>query len=73
MINWDEFEHIHVIKKLKADSVLLVEYRCDFHRRAWSHPRITKTVPLFNPAVQAFLNKEANRDGLSEEVSRCDQ
>ncbi len=70
MINWDEFEHIHVIKKLKL--ILSSWWNIDVvFTDERGRIRGFKESAVVNPAVQAFLNKEANRDGLSEEVSRA--
>ncbi len=68
MINWDEFEHIHVIKKLKL--ILSSWWNIDVvFTDERGRMRGYKETAIVNPAVQAFLNKEANREGLSEEVS----
>ena len=68
MINWDEFEHIHVIKKLKL--ILSSWWNIDvIFTDERGRIRGFKDTAIVNPAVQAFLNKEANREGLSEQVS----
>ncbi len=70
MINWDEFEHIHVIKKLKL--ILSSWWNIDvIFTDERGRVRGYKESAVVNPAVQAFLNKEANREGLSEEISRA--
>lgn len=70
MINWDEFEHIHVIRKLKL--ILSSWWNIDvIFTDERGRIRGFKESAVVNPAVQAFLRKEANRDGLSEEVSRA--
>jgi transcriptional regulator with PAS, ATPase and Fis domain len=70
MINWDEFEHIHVIKKLKL--ILSSWWNIDVvFTDERGRMRGYKESAIVNPAVQAFLNKETNREGLSEEVSRA--
>ena len=70
MINWDEFEHIHVIKKLKL--ILSSWWNIDVvFTDERGRIRGFKDSAVTNPAVQAFLTKEANRDSLSEEVSQA--
>src|SRR5690606_18679223 len=73
MINWDEFEHIHVIKKLKQilnswwniDVVFTDErgqLKAAFQKNGNSN--------LCNPAVSAFMSKENALDSLSESVKK---
>jgi two-component system, NtrC family, response regulator HupR/HoxA len=69
MINWDEFEHIHVIKKLKEIlntwwniDVVFTDERGVMRS---SDPRSGKYV---NPAVAAFLSKENAVDSLGETI-----
>lgn len=70
MINWDEFEHIHVIKKLKL--ILSSWWNIDvIFTDERGRIRGFKDSALTNPAVQAFLSKEANQEGLSEEVANA--
>ncbi len=71
MINWDEFEHIHVIKKLKQ--ILAAWWNIDVvftdergHLRGFNK---TKT-PLCNPAVNAYLAKEPALENLAEMVTK---
>lgn len=68
MINWDEFEHIHVIKKLKL--ILSSWWNIDVvFTDERGRIRGFKDSAVTNPAVHAFLSKEANRDSLAQEVS----
>lgn len=72
MINWDEFEHIHVIKKLKL--ILSSWWTIDViftDERGRIRGYKENGSDLCNPAVQAFLNKETNRENLAEEVSQA--
>ena len=72
MINWDEFEHIHVIKKLKL--ILSSWWNIDVvFTDERGRIRGYKDSGIVNPAVQAFLKKESNRDGLGEEVQAAIQ
>ncbi len=71
MINWDEFEHIHVIKKLKQilnswwniDTVFTDE-KGNIRGVDFGSPK------LVNPAVQLFLSKDTSRDSLAHEVAK---
>src|ERR1700686_4596415 len=71
MINWDEFEHIHVIKKLKQ--ILNSWWNIDIvftdergHLRA-----IDPNKSQFsNPAVHTFLAKESSATSLAETVQK---
>lgn len=72
MINWDEFEHIHVIKKLKQIlsgwwniDVIFTDERG--HIRGFDQQK-TKFV---NSAVASFLDKEAGLNNLAEDVSKA--
>lgn len=71
MINWDEFEHIHVIKKLKQ--ILNSWWNIDV---AFTDERghlrgIDNSAATFaNPAVKFFFSKEAATDSLSELVTK---
>lgn len=71
MINWDEFEHIHVIKKLKH--ILSAWWNIDLvftdergHLRGFDR---TKTT-FASPAVAAYLAKDAALDNLAEMVTK---
>lgn len=71
MINWDEFEHIHVIKKLKQilNSWWTIDIVfTDDKGRLRGVPDITKFA---NPAVQTFLSKETSLDNLAESVQKA--
>ncbi len=71
MINWDEFEHIHVIKKLKQ--ILSAWWHIDVvftdergHLRGFDRTK----MQLTNPAVAAYLAKESAVDNLAEMVTK---
>ncbi len=69
MINWDEFEHIHVIKKLKQ--ILNTWWNIDVvftdergHLRGFDRTR----THLHHPAVQAYLAKDAACENFADVV-----
>lgn len=74
MINWDEFEHIHVIKKLKQIlnswwniDVIFTDERGQLkalHQKDGKHG-------LVNPAVNAFLSKESAVESLGDTVRKA--
>lgn len=71
MINWDEFEHIHVIKKLKH--ILSAWWNIDVvftdergHLKGFDRG---KTV-LVNPGCAAYLSKDSACDNLAEIVTK---
>ena len=71
MINWDEFEHIHVIKKLKQ--ILGAWWNIDLvftdergHLKGFDR---TKTA-LSSPGVTAYLAKDSALDNLAELVTK---
>ncbi len=71
MINWDEFEHIHVIRKLKQIlgswwniDVVFTDERGQIKGFDSSHPK------LVNPATEEFLSKESARVHLQETISK---
>jgi two-component system, NtrC family, response regulator HupR/HoxA len=71
MINWDEFDHIHVIKKLKQ--VLGAWWNIDLvftdergHLKGFDR---SKTV-FANPGVAAYLAKDSAMDNLAETVTK---
>ncbi len=71
MINWDEFEHIHVIKKLKQ--ILSSWWNIDLiFTDEMGHLRgvDSKGVHFTNPAVSVFLNKESAATNLSETIAK---
>ena len=71
MINWDEFEHIHVIKKLKQ--ILSSWWNIDIiftDERGHLRGVDPKTTKFCNPAVNIFLNKESAADSLAETISK---
>lgn len=72
MINWDEFEHIHVIRKLKL--ILSSWWNIDViftDERGRIRGYKENGQELVNPVVKAFLHPEQNRENLAEEVSRA--
>lgn len=71
MINWDEFEHIHVIQKLKQ--ILNSWWNVDlvFTDEQGQIRGINFKKPTFsNPAVRYFLTKDTARDHLKETISK---
>lgn len=72
MINWDEFEHIHVIKKLK--SILNSWWSIDTvftDERGQLKGFEKNTAPFANPVTEKFLNKESATTSLCDLVSRA--
>ena len=74
MINWDDFEHIHVIKKLKH--ILHAWWNIDIiftdergHLKGFDGEKITYA----NPAVNFLVNKEVTQNSLAELVSNSIQ
>jgi two-component system response regulator HupR/HoxA len=71
MINWDEFEHIHVIKKLKQ--ILQSWWNIDIiftDERGHVRGPDLKGTHQVNPAVKLFLSKESAAENLSEVVAK---
>ncbi len=70
MINWDEFEHIHVIRKLRH--ILRSWWNIDivFSDDRGQLKGVSDYDKLSNPAVRLLLAKEAARDSLSELVNQ---
>lgn len=71
MINWDEFEHIHVIRKLKQ--ILSAWWNIDVvftdergHLKGFDQEKTT----FNNPAVAQLLLKETARNSISEMVAK---
>lgn len=72
MINWDEFEHIHVIKKLKQ--ILSSWWTIDItftDERGHIKGLDLKSIKYSNPAAQHFATRDAAAESLSELVSKC--
>lgn len=70
MINWDEFEHIHVIRKLKH--ILASWWNIDLiFTDERGHVRGSELKEFVNPAVRLFLTKEASVENLSEVVAKA--
>ena len=72
MINWDEFEHIHVIKKLKQ--VLHSWWNIDVvftdergHIKGFDRSKMTPA----NSGVGMYLAKDTALENLSETVGKC--
>ncbi len=72
MINWDEFEHIHVIKKLKhiLGSWWNIDVVFTDERGRMKGYERGKTV-LVNPGCAAYLAKDAACDSLAELVVKA--
>ncbi|MGE4132687.1 MAG: sigma-54 interaction domain-containing protein [Bdellovibrionales bacterium] len=72
MINWDEFEHIHVIKKLKQ--ILNSWWNIDVvftDERGQLRGVDPKTSSLCNPAAATFLGKDTSVTSLAETVQKA--
>src|SRR4051794_40156586 len=72
MINWDEFEHIHVIKKLKQ--ILNSWWNIDVvftDERGQLRGTDLKSFGFCNPSVSTFLSKETSLASLAEAVSKA--
>ncbi len=70
MINWNEFEHIHVIKKLKH--VLQTWWNIDIvftDERGQLKGLESEKITYANPGVNYLLNKETTQNSLAEIVS----
>ena len=82
MINWDEFEHIHVIQKLKhilsswwnVDLVFTDEYGqirgTNLQDQSQMRGMKIQESDLSNPAIRYFLAKENVRKSLAEAISQ---
>ncbi|MBX7232445.1 MAG: sigma 54-interacting transcriptional regulator [Bdellovibrionales bacterium] len=69
MINWDEFEHIHVIKKLKE--ILSSWWNIDVvFTDERGMVRNSDSTKYINPAVNVFMNKETSLESLAETVQK---
>jgi two-component system response regulator HupR/HoxA len=73
MINWDEFEHIHVIKKLKE--ILNAWWNIDViftdERGKIRGMDLSENSSQFaSPAVRAFLQKESAQEGLADTIAK---
>lgn len=73
MINWDEFEHIHVIKKLKE--ILNSWWNIDViftdeRGRIRGMDLKDNSSKFASPAVQAFLQKESALENLAETIGK---
>lgn len=72
MINWDEFEHIHVIKKLKQ--ILNSWWNIDVvftDERGLLRGIDPSRTSYCNPAVATFLSKETAVTSLAESVQKA--
>lgn len=71
MINWDEFEHIHVIKKLKH--ILSAWWNVDTiftDDRGILRGFQNEKVPMRNPLVKFLFEKEAVTENLTEFINK---
>lgn len=71
MINWDEFEHIHVINKLKQ--ILGAWWNIDVvftDERGTLKGYDSDKAQFANPAVGALLKKEASQQSIAEMVTK---
>ena len=71
MINWDEFEHIHVIKKLRH--ILGAWWNCDIiftDERGHLKGFDTAKIAWANPAVGYLCSKESAQANLGEMVAK---
>ncbi len=71
MINWDEFEHIHVIKKL--NEILSSWWNIDIiftDERGQLRGKDNAKTAYTNPSVQLYLKKQPAVDNLSETVHK---
>lgn len=71
MINWDEFEHIHVIKKLRH--ILGAWWNCDIiftDERGHLKGFDTAKMAWANPAVGYLCSKESAQANLGEMVAK---
>ncbi len=72
MINWNEFEHIHVIKKLKQ--ILQSWWNIDIvftDERGQLKAMENAKVSYINPAVNYLVHKEVTQLHLAETVQQC--
>lgn len=70
MINWNEFEHIHVIKKLKQ--VLQTWWNIDIiftDERGHLKGLGSEKIVYANPSVQFLINKETTQQSIADLVS----
>ncbi len=72
MINWDEFEHIHVIKKLKQilNSWWNIDVVFTDERGQLRTGLDSKSANFCNPAVATFLSKDTSVASLSDTVAK---
>lgn len=71
MINWDEFEHIHVIKKLKQ--ILGSWWNIDVvftDERGLLKGFDNEKITFSNPAVSHLINKEVGQQSIAEMVTK---
>jgi transcriptional regulator with GAF, ATPase, and Fis domain len=71
MINWDEFEHIHVIKKLKQ--ILSAWWNIDVvftDDRGVLRGFDSEKHGFNNPAIAALINKEATQGSIADLVTK---
>ena len=71
MINWDEFEHIHVIKKLKH--ILSAWWNIDVvftDERGALKGYDSDKIHFSNPAITQLVNKEVGQNSIAEVVAQ---
>lgn len=71
MINWDEFEHIHVIKKLKQ--ICSSWWNIDIvftDERGLLRGKDDNKITYSNPAVQFYLKKDSAVENLGETIGK---
>ncbi|MGE3759975.1 MAG: sigma-54 interaction domain-containing protein, partial [Pseudobdellovibrionaceae bacterium] len=71
MINWDEFEHIHVIRKLKH--ILNAWWNIDIvftDERGTFKGFDTQKIPFANSAIHSLLQKETAQASLTDLVTK---
>lgn len=71
MINWDEFEHIHVIKKLKH--ILTSWWNIDIvftDENGQLKGYDSSKADFSNPAIAALINKEAGKESIAQLVTK---
>ncbi len=72
MVKWDEFEHIHVIKKLK--NIVGSWWNVDvFFTNEMGQPTVSDFEKLtsYNPITPSLFQKEALSQSFQETVSKC--
>ncbi|MFP5520535.1 MAG: sigma-54 interaction domain-containing protein [Bdellovibrionia bacterium] len=71
MINWDEFEHIHVIRKLKQ--ILSAWWNIDIiftDENGFIKGYDSDKAQFANPAIPILINKEAGQENIADLVTK---